>query len=59
VVAANAQAPPAESIRTFRILAGQFTEEQGHLTPTMKLKRRAIEKAYASDVDALYRLAVP
>ncbi|MGK5637181.1 AMP-dependent synthetase/ligase [Streptomyces sp. URMC 126] len=59
VVAANAQAPPGESIRTFRILAGQFTEEQGLLTPTMKLKRRAIEKAYATDVDALYRVAVP
>ncbi|KAB7846360.1 AMP-dependent synthetase/ligase [Streptomyces mobaraensis] len=58
VVAANAQAPPAESIRTFRILPGQFTEEQGLVTPTMKLKRRAIEKAYATDVDALYRLPV-
>ncbi|WP_171166936.1 long-chain fatty acid--CoA ligase [Streptomyces sp. I05A-00742] len=55
VVAANAQAPPDESIRTFRILTGQFTEEQGLLTPTMKLKRRAIEKTYATEVDALYQ----
>jgi long-chain acyl-CoA synthetase len=55
VVAANTLVSQAESIRTFRILAHQFTEELGLLTPSLKLKRRAIEKAYEVEVDALYR----
>ncbi|RSS78288.1 long-chain fatty acid--CoA ligase [Streptomyces sp. WAC06614] len=55
VVAANTLVSQAESIRTFRVLPGQFTEEQGLLTPSLKLKRRAIEKAYAQEVAALYR----
>ncbi len=55
VVAANTLVSQAESIRTFRILAQPFTEEHGLLTPSLKLKRRAIEKAYADEVEALYR----
>ncbi|MFC9856584.1 MULTISPECIES: AMP-dependent synthetase/ligase [unclassified Streptomyces] len=54
VVAANTAVSQAESIRTFRILAHQFTEEAGLLTPSLKLKRKAIEAAYAVEVDALY-----
>ncbi|CAL9634904.1 Long-chain-fatty-acid--CoA ligase FadD15 [Streptomyces sp. enrichment culture] len=54
VVAANTLVSQAESIRTFRILAQPFTEEHGLLTPSLKLKRRAIERAYAEEVDALY-----
>ncbi|PGH47781.1 long-chain fatty acid--CoA ligase [Streptomyces sp. Ru87] len=55
VVAANTTVSQAESIRTFRILATQFSEEQGLLTPSLKLKRKAIENVYADEVDALYR----
>ncbi|MEI5519216.1 AMP-dependent synthetase/ligase [Streptomyces brasiliscabiei] len=55
VVAANTLVSQAESIRTFRILAHQFTEEHGLLTPSLKLKRKAIEKAYGTEVEALYR----
>lgn len=55
VVAANTQVSQAESIRTFRILAAPFTEEHGLLTPSLKLKRKAIEKAYAVEIEALYR----
>ncbi|MFF7093917.1 AMP-dependent synthetase/ligase [Streptomyces rubradiris] len=55
VVAANTLVSQAESIRTFRILAQPFTEEQGLLTPSLKLKRKAIEKAYENEVEALYR----
>ncbi|WP_329205726.1 long-chain fatty acid--CoA ligase [Streptomyces sp. NBC_00683] len=54
VVAANTAVSQAESIRTFRILAHPFTEEHGLLTPSLKLKRKAIETAYASEVEALY-----
>ncbi|MER7998301.1 AMP-dependent synthetase/ligase [Streptomyces sp. NPDC095613] len=55
VVAANTSVSQAESIRTFRILAHPFSEEQGLLTPSLKLKRKAIEAAYAEEVEALYR----
>ncbi|MER6386684.1 long-chain fatty acid--CoA ligase [Streptomyces sp. NPDC001250] len=54
VVAANTLVSQAESIRTFRILAQPFTEEHGLLTPSLKLKRKAIEKAYDTEVEALY-----
>ncbi|MER5179189.1 AMP-binding protein [Streptomyces sp. NPDC002896] len=55
VVAANTLVSQAESIRTFRILAHQFTEEHGLLTPSLKLKRKAIEQAYQTEVEALYQ----
>jgi long-chain acyl-CoA synthetase len=55
VVAANTLVSQAESIRTFRILSGQFSEEHGLLTPSLKLKRKAIEKAYAQEIELLYR----
>ncbi|MES5818994.1 long-chain fatty acid--CoA ligase [Streptomyces sp. RG80] len=55
VVAANTLVSQAESIRTFRILAQPFTEEHGLLTPSLKLKRKAIETTYADEVEALYR----
>ncbi|MFD8418935.1 AMP-dependent synthetase/ligase [Streptomyces sp. NPDC059466] len=55
VVAANTLVSQAESIRTFRILAHQFTEEHGLLTPSLKLKRKAIENAYSTEVEALYQ----
>jgi long-chain acyl-CoA synthetase len=55
VVAANTLVSKAESIRTFRILATNFSEEQGLLTPSLKLKRKAIEKAFDTEIEALYR----
>ncbi|MFI8360153.1 AMP-dependent synthetase/ligase [Streptomyces sp. NPDC085612] len=54
VVAANTLVSQAEAIRAFRVLGEQFTEERGLLTPSLKLKRRAIEKAYAREVADLY-----
>uniref|UniRef100_A0AAU2JWP2 Acyl-CoA synthetase n=1 Tax=Streptomyces sp. NBC_00049 TaxID=2903617 RepID=A0AAU2JWP2_9ACTN len=55
VVAANTLVSQAEAIRTFQVLPEQFSEERGLLTPSLKLKRRAIETAYAQEVAALYR----
>jgi long-chain acyl-CoA synthetase len=54
VDAANELVSRAESIREFRIVDGDFTIDAGHLTPSMKLRRAAIEQAYAADVAALY-----
>jgi long-chain acyl-CoA synthetase len=51
---ANKAVSRAESIRTFRILAGDFTEENGYLTPSLKLKRSVVMKDFAKDVEQLY-----
>ncbi len=50
----NTRVSRAESIRAFRILPNEFSMDDGLLTPTLKLKRRAITGAYAADIDALY-----
>ncbi len=51
---ANARVSRAESIRKFTILPIQFTEDSGHLTPKMSIKRNVIVKDFASDLDAMY-----
>ncbi|MGW0553909.1 AMP-dependent synthetase/ligase [Streptomyces sp. NPDC002926] len=51
---ANTRVSRAESIRAFRILPQEFSLDSGLMTPTLKLKRRAITGAYAADIKALY-----
>ncbi|WP_328666844.1 AMP-dependent synthetase/ligase [Streptomyces sp. NBC_00322] len=51
---ANTRVSRAESIRAFRILPNEFSQDDGLMTPTLKLKRRAITGAYAADIEALY-----
>jgi long-chain acyl-CoA synthetase len=52
---ANQAVSKAESIRKFRILAVDFTEEDGYVTPSLKLKRAVVLKDFADQVDELYR----
>jgi long-chain acyl-CoA synthetase len=54
VAEANKAVSKAESIRKFTVLAGDFTEENGYLTPSLKVKRNLVMKDYASQVEALY-----
>ncbi|MEU9983012.1 AMP-binding protein [Streptomyces sp. NPDC050856] len=51
----NAAVSKAESVRKFRILASQFTEEAGHITPSLKLKRNVVAKDFADEIEAIYR----
>ncbi|WP_431782643.1 AMP-dependent synthetase/ligase [Streptomyces chumphonensis] len=51
---ANEAVSRAESIRTFRLVEGEFTEENGLLTPSLKVKRQAVLTRFAEEVDALY-----
>ncbi len=51
---ANATVSLAEQIKKFRVLPVDFTEADGHLTPSLKMKRAVIMKAFADEVDALY-----
>ncbi|MCP3817404.1 AMP-dependent synthetase/ligase [Streptomyces sp. A3M-1-3] len=50
----NAAVSKAESVRKFRILPSQFTEESGHLTPSLKLKRNVVAKDFANEIEAIY-----
>ena len=51
---ANRAVSKAESIRKFSVLDGDFTETNGYLTPSLKLKRNLVMKDYADDVEKLY-----
>lgn len=51
---ANAAVSKAESIRAWRLIDTQFTEDSGHMTPTLKLKRSVVVADYAPDIEALY-----
>ncbi|MFG2262231.1 AMP-dependent synthetase/ligase [Streptomyces sp. NPDC048720] len=52
---ANEAVSRAESIRAFVLVDGEFTEENGMLTPSLKVKRHAVTAAYAERIEALYR----
>jgi long-chain acyl-CoA synthetase len=51
---ANKAVSRAESIRKFRILDGDFTQEQGHLSAKLGIKRTVLAKEFADDIEALY-----
>ncbi|MGW3411324.1 AMP-dependent synthetase/ligase [Streptomyces sp. NPDC000888] len=51
---ANDAVSRAESIRRFTLVAGEFTEDNGLLTPSLKVKRHAVTAAYADEIEALY-----
>jgi long-chain acyl-CoA synthetase len=44
-----------EAISSFTLLAGAFTQENGELTPTLKLRRKAVQEHYHDQIEAMYR----
>jgi len=44
----------AFKIQKFTILPTNFSQEQGYLTPTQKLKRPIVEKAFHAQIEAMY-----
>src|SRR5450830_740637 len=51
----NKKLDRVEQIKKFFLLENQLTAEDEELTPTMKLKRRLVEKKYAAQIEAMYR----
>jgi long-chain acyl-CoA synthetase len=51
---ANQAVSRAESIRRFRVLDVDFTEENGYLTPSLKVRRGVVVKDFAAEIEALY-----
>lgn len=54
VAEANKAVSAAEAIKKYRILPVDFTEDDGQLTPTLKLKRAVVAKEFAHEIEALY-----
>ncbi|WP_062648328.1 AMP-dependent synthetase/ligase [Streptomyces maremycinicus] len=52
---ANEAVSRAESIRAFTLVEGEFTEADGLLTPSLKVRRHAVTARYADEIEALYR----
>ena len=51
---ANKAVSKAESIRKFTVLAQEWTEEGGQLTPSLKLKRSVVMRESLAEIEALY-----
>ncbi|MFJ4202876.1 AMP-dependent synthetase/ligase [Streptomyces sviceus] len=51
---ANKMVSRPESIRRFTVLPTDFTEAAGHLTPSMKLRREAVMRDFAGEIEGLY-----
>ncbi|MHC5258453.1 AMP-dependent synthetase/ligase [Streptomyces sp. UC4497] len=51
---ANEAVSRAESIRRFTLVEGEFSEENGLLTPSLKIKRTDVLAAYEREIEELY-----
>ena len=50
----NAKLARFETIKKYRILKNEFSQDTGELTPSLKLKRKVVQKMYAEEIEALY-----
>ena len=51
---ANRDRSRFEQIKRFAVLPRDFTMEEGEITPTLKLRRRAAQEHFADEIEALY-----
>ena len=54
VAQANGQLERWETIKRFEVLDRELTVEEGEVTPSLKIRRRAVEKKYESVLNSLY-----
>ena len=50
----NADFESHERIKKFRLVPEEFTQENGLMTPTLKMKRRDIRERYADEIEDMY-----
>ncbi len=43
-----------EQVKKYRLLAREFSMEEGEITPTLKLRRRVINMRYRAEIEAMY-----
>jgi len=54
VQAVNAEFSRAEQVKRWRVLGRDFLQEEDEVTPTLKVRRRAIIQKYGDEIEALY-----
>lgn len=54
IARANKAVSRAESVRKFTILPGDFTEANGLLTPSLKVRRAQVDAQFRKEIEALY-----
>lgn len=54
VDAANERLSRPEQVKRFRLVSDQWSVDSGELTPTLKLRRRAVLTRYSAVIEALY-----
>lgn len=54
VSSVNSQLASFESIKKYELLPEQFTVETGELTPSLKVKRKALEERFKNKIQELY-----
>jgi long-chain acyl-CoA synthetase len=50
----NRERVRVEQIKRFTILPRDFSQEEGELTPTLKLRRKIVQEHFADEIDQLY-----
>jgi long-chain acyl-CoA synthetase len=50
----NSQLQSYAKIKKFTVLAGDFTQDGGELTPTLKVKRKVVAEKYRAEIEELY-----
>ncbi|HRO67655.1 MAG TPA: long-chain fatty acid--CoA ligase, partial [Pseudobdellovibrionaceae bacterium] len=54
VAEANSQLASWESVKRYAVLPQEFTVEGGELTPSLKVRRKAMEKKFSDLLESLY-----
>jgi long-chain acyl-CoA synthetase len=54
VAAVNAEFSRAEQIKKWTVLDRDFLQEEDEVTPTLKVRRRAIVDKYSDTIEAMY-----
>jgi long-chain acyl-CoA synthetase len=56
VYEANRSVPRHLAVRSFHVLAEEFTVQSGLVQPSGELRREAVLRAFAEEIDGLYRV---
>ncbi len=51
---ANKDLQPWEKVKRFRLVPDEWTQDTGHLTPSVKLKRRVVKEGYSRQIEEMY-----
>ncbi|MCP3998480.1 MAG: long-chain fatty acid--CoA ligase [bacterium] len=43
-----------ESVKAFTLLEREFSQDDGEITPTQKIRRRIVEKSFETEIEAMY-----